>query len=150
MQDITVEQLLSSSEYIPVDVRSPIEFEEANIPGALNIPLFSDEERAEIGIIYKNEGKEAAKWRAMEMVAPKLPNLLNQIKGLKRTGKEPVVHCWRGGDRSKSVATFLELSGIPATRLSGGYRSFREYILEKIPQLLPEKAVVLHGLTGTG
>ncbi|KKK37782.1 tRNA 2-selenouridine synthase [Mesobacillus campisalis] len=150
MHDITVDELVQSKKYVPVDVRSPIEHGEAAIPGSVNIPLFTNEERQEIGILYKHSGDQAAKWRAMEIVSPKLPSILNQIKNLEDSGAQPVIHCWRGGSRSKAVASFLEFSGIPSLRLAGGYRAYREYILEQIPMLLPEKAVVLHGLTGTG
>ena len=150
MKDITVEELINSKQYIPVDVRAPIEHHESAIPGSINIPLFSNEERKEIGTIYKQLGEEAAKWRAMEIVSPKLPQLLSDIKDLKKTGAEPVIHCWRGGMRSRSVASFLEYAGIPSVRLEGGYKAYREYILDQTPKLLPEKAVVLHGMTGTG
>lgn len=150
MKDISVQELINSKKYIPVDVRAPIEHQDSAIPGSVNIPLFSNEERQEIGILYKQSGEEAAKWRAMEIVSPKLPRLLGEIKDLKKTGAEPVIHCWRGGMRSRSVASFLEYAGIPAFRLEGGYRAYREYVLGNIPELLPEKAVVLHGMTGTG
>lgn len=150
MKDISVQEFLNSNQFIPVDVRAPIEHHESAIPGSVNIPLFSNEERKEIGTIYKQLGEEAAKWRAMEIVSPKLPQLLSDIKDLKKTGAEPVVHCWRGGMRSRSVASFLEYAGIPSFRLEGGYKAYREYILEQTPKLLPEKAVVLHGMTGTG
>ncbi|WP_226642044.1 tRNA 2-selenouridine(34) synthase MnmH [Mesobacillus subterraneus] len=150
MKDISVQELINSKEFIPVDVRAPIEHRDSAIPGSVNIPLFTDEEREEIGTIYKRSGEEVAKWRAMEIVSPKLPHLLGEIKDLKMTGAEPVIHCWRGGMRSRSVASFLEYAGIPALRLAGGYKAYREYILERIPQLLPEKAIVLHGMTGTG
>jgi tRNA 2-selenouridine synthase len=150
MKDITVQELIKSNHYITVDVRAPIEHQEAAIPGSINIPLFTDEERKEVGTIYKHSGEEAAKWRAMEIVSPKLPSLLNDIKELKMTGAEPVIHCWRGGMRSKSVASFLDFAGIPSVRLSGGYKAYREFVLEQIPVLLPKKAVVLHGMTGTG
>lgn len=150
MKDITVEELVRSKNFVPIDVRAPIEHKEASIPGSVNIPLFSNEERAEIGTIYKNSGDQTAKWRAMEIVSPKLPALLNEIRDLQKSGVQPVIHCWRGGSRSKAVASFLEFSGIPSIRLSGGYRAYREYILEQIPLLLPAKGVVLHGLTGTG
>ncbi|WLR56790.1 tRNA 2-selenouridine(34) synthase MnmH [Mesobacillus subterraneus] len=150
MKDISVQELINSKEFIPVDVRAPIEHRDSAIPGSVNIPLFTDEERQEIGTLYKQSGEEAAKWRAMEIVSPKLPHLLGEIRDLKKSGAEPVVHCWRGGMRSRSVASFLEYAGIPALRLEGGYRAYREYILERIPQLLPEKAIVLHGMTGTG
>ncbi|WP_174733081.1 tRNA 2-selenouridine(34) synthase MnmH [Mesobacillus harenae] len=150
MQDITVEELVNNHSYVPVDVRSPGEYEEASIPGSINIPLFSNEERKEIGTLYKQKGTDSAKWRAMEIVSPKIPLILNQIKSLTEEGLQPVVHCWRGGMRSKSVASFTEFSGLPAVRLDGGYRAYRQYILDQIPKMLPQKAVILHGHTGTG
>lgn len=136
--------------YIPIDVRTPNEFLESRIPHAVNVPLFSDKERAEIGTIYKQEGKKLAKWRAMEVVSPKLPTILGEIKKWEQSGKQPLVYCWRGGLRSQSVAIFAELSGLSIQRLEGGYRAYREYVVEQIPKLLPEKAVVIDGMTGTG
>ncbi len=150
MKEMSVEQLLKLDRGVPVDVRSPIEFREFNIPGAVNIPLFTDEERAEIGTLYKQTSGDAARWRAMEIVSPKIPELLKQIKSIKDNGNEPVIYCWRGGTRSKSVATFLQFAGLPMPRLIGGYRAYRQYILEKLPSMLQKKAIVLHGLTGSG
>jgi tRNA 2-selenouridine synthase len=150
VRDITAEEFLTTKNAIAVDVRSPVEFKDGSIPEAVNIPLFSDSERSEIGTIYKQKGPDQAKWRAMELVSPKLPMILGQVKDLKENGRVPVLYCWRGGMRSKAVATFLEFSGIPAFRLTGGYRAYRKYILEQIPSLFPKKAVVLHGMTGVG
>lgn len=151
MKDITVEELYQIDNPVVIDIRSPIEFKDGAIPGAFNIPLFSDEERKEIGTLYKQVGQDAAKWKAMELVSPKIPNLLQSIKDVGEATKEqPIVHCWRGGMRSKAVVTFLEFAGIRAKRLSGGYKAYRQYILQDIPHLLPERAVVLHGLTGVG
>lgn len=149
MREITIEELLDLKDPVVIDVRAPIEYKDGFIPGSINVPLFTDEERHEIGIIYKNDGQAAAKWRAMELVSPKLPELLMEIKEVSE-GKTPVIHCWRGGNRSKAVTSFLDFSGLHARRLSGGYRAFRQAILKLIPSLLPEKAVVLHGLTGVG
>jgi tRNA 2-selenouridine synthase len=149
MKEITVEELFTIKQPIIIDIRSPIEFKNAAIPGAINIPLFSDKEREEIGTLYKQAGPAAAKWRAMEIVSPKIPNLLSIIKNQNSKG-ETIIYCWRGGMRSKAVVTFLEFAGIYAWRLIGGYKAFRQYILEKIPSMFPEKAIVLHGLTGVG
>ncbi|MCH6267485.1 tRNA 2-selenouridine(34) synthase MnmH [Neobacillus citreus] len=149
MKEITVEDLLNLSNPIIIDVRSPIEFNDGAIAGAINVPLFSNEERQEIGTIYKHEGQAAAKWRAMELVSPKLPRMLNEIKSYSEKG-ELVVYCWRGGMRSKAVATFLEFAGIYAWRLIGGYKAHRHFILEKIPAMVPNQAVVIHGMTGVG
>ncbi|MEH7346302.1 tRNA 2-selenouridine(34) synthase MnmH [Bacillus sp. JJ1532] len=150
MREISVEQLLVLKDAVPVDVRSPGEYEEFKIPGAINVPLFTNEERAMIGTIYKREGSDTAKWQAMEVVSPKLPSILGQIKALLDEGKKPVVYCWRGGMRSKSVATFLSFAGISIPRLVGGYRAYRQYILEEIPGLIPPRAVTIHGMTGVG
>lgn len=149
MKEITAEELFKLKKPVIIDIRSPIEFKDGAIPGAINIPLFSDEERAEIGTIYKHEGQADAKWRAMELVSPKLPRMLQMIKSQSENG-ELVVHCWRGGMRSKAVVTFLEFAGIYAWLLVGGYKAYRHYILEQIPSMIPGKAVVLHGMTGVG
>lgn len=150
VKEITVEELLQIENVIPIDIRAPIEFKDGAIPEAINIPLFTDEERAEIGTIYKQSGQKAAKWRAMEVVSPKLPTMLSKIRALTKDGKQPVIYCWRGGMRSRSVVTFLEYAGVSSIRLIDGYRGYRHYILEQIPKLMPEKAVVLHGMTGVG
>ncbi|MBP2241846.1 tRNA 2-selenouridine synthase [Cytobacillus eiseniae] len=150
MKEITVGELLQLKNAIPIDVRSPVEFKEFCIPGAVNIPLFTDEERAVIGTIYKQEGSDAAKWKAMEVVSPKLPTLLGEIKEISANGMQPIIYCWRGGMRSKAVATFISFSGLSIPRLVGGYRAYRQYILEQIPAMLPEKAITLHGMTGVG
>ncbi|PLS17099.1 tRNA 2-selenouridine(34) synthase MnmH [Bacillus sp. M6-12] len=150
MKEWTIEELLQHPDAIAIDVRSPIEYEEGSIPDSINIPLFTNEERQEIGTIYKVEGSEAAKWRAMETVAPKLPQLLGEIRGLIDTGKKPVVYCWRGGMRSKSVASFAVFSGLNIARITGGYRAYRKYILETMEDMLPSRTVVLHGMTGSG
>ncbi|SFA91578.1 MULTISPECIES: tRNA 2-selenouridine(34) synthase MnmH [unclassified Bacillus (in: firmicutes)] len=150
MKEITVQDVLKNGEAPIFDVRSPIEFKEGSIPGAINVPIFTNEERHEIGIIYKNEGQDAAKWKAMEFVSPKIPSMLQTIKEHANPKYTPIVYCWRGGMRSKSVVTFLEFAGLSASRLIGGYKAYRQHILEEIPHILPEKAVVLHGMTGVG
>lgn len=150
MREINIEQFINLKKAIPVDVRSPEEFNEFKIPGAVNIPLFSNEERVEIGTVYKQIGSDEAKWRAMEIVSPKIPDLLRKIKDLLADNHHPIIYCWRGGMRSKAVATFLSFSGISIPRLIGGYRAYRQYILEKIPELIPDQAITLHGMTGVG
>ncbi|WP_077215100.1 tRNA 2-selenouridine(34) synthase MnmH [Bacillus dakarensis] len=149
--DLSVHDFLDKKkEYIPIDVRSPGEYHDSHIPNAVNIPLFTNEERAEVGTLYKQKGSQYAKWRAMEIVSPKLPNILGQIKEMIEEDQQPVVYCWRGGMRSQSVTLFASMSGLDILRISGGYRAYREAIIERIPLSIPEKAVVLYGLTGTG
>ncbi|MCQ6276193.1 tRNA 2-selenouridine(34) synthase MnmH [Bacillus sp. V3B] len=150
MKEITVEQLLHMEDVVVIDVRSPGEFEEACIPGAVNIPVFTNEERKEVGTIYKQIGPAQAKWRGMEIFLPKVSQILDTIKKIEEGNKQPIFYCWRGGMRSGAMTTFVDFSGLSSIRLSGGYRAYRQYILEEIPQLIPNQAVVLHGMTGTG
>ncbi len=149
MKELEVEKLFEIENPIIIDIRSPIEYKDGAIPGAVNVPLFTDAERQEIGTIYKQRGQNEAKWRAMEIVSPKIPQMLETIKFYQEKG-DLVVHCWRGGMRSKAVVTFLEFAGIYAWKLIGGYKAYRHYILEKMEGQLPNKAVVLHGMTGVG
>jgi tRNA 2-selenouridine synthase len=150
MKEITFAEVLTLKNPIIIDIRSPIEFKGGAIPGAINVPLFTDEQRQIIGTIYKNEGQAEAKWKAMEIVSPKIPALLQTIKSYISKDTEIVIHCWRGGMRSKAIVTFLEMAGIYCWRLLGGYKAYRHYILEQLPTMVPNKAVVLHGLTGVG
>jgi tRNA 2-selenouridine synthase len=137
---------------VPIDVRSPIEFQDGHIPGAVNIPLFTNEERALIGTIYKIAGKQQAQWKSMEIVSPKIPEMLSKIKKYQAQGQKPLLYCWRGGSRSGSVSTFAELAGLETSRLFGGYRAYREWVLEELnEQLVQGKTpVILHGMTGIG
>lgn len=133
-----------------VDVRSESEYQEDHIPGAVNIPLFNDEERKNVGTVYKNNGPEEAKRLGLKIVSPKLPHLVNLIEKA-GIGKELVLYCWRGGMRSKSLATILDLMNINVFRLNGGYKRYRQWINKFFHQdSFPFEVIVLHGLTGTG
>lgn len=131
-----------------IDVRSPGEFANATIPGSINIPLFNDEERAEVGTIYTQVGTEAAKERGLELVSAKLPAFIKQFAAIPG---DKVVFCWRGGMRSKTTATVLSLMGIYSQRLSGGYRAYRQWVTEQLDTFvfLPTP-IVLQGSTGSG
>ncbi|MFB9274383.1 tRNA 2-selenouridine(34) synthase MnmH [Cohnella cellulosilytica] len=150
-QDITLEELRDlqqKQELAFVDVRSPSEYEQATIPGSLNIPLFNDAERAEIGTIYKQTSVQAAKERGLEIVSAKLPAFIKEFAGI---GSKKVVFCWRGGMRSKTTATVLSLMGIHTYRLAGGYREYRRWVVETLSAMeFAPKAYVIHGNTGTG
>jgi tRNA 2-selenouridine synthase len=150
-QDISLEELneqRKSSDLVLIDVRSPSEYEESTIPGSLNIPLFNDEERAEIGTIYKQVSAQAAKERGLEIVSAKLPAF---IRSFSEIPDRKAVFCWRGGMRSKTTATVLSLMGIHAYRLNGGYRAYRKWVVDTLDTIeFAPKAVVLHGNTGTG
>lgn len=134
-----------------VDVRSPGEFAEATIPGAINIPILDNTERAEIGTLYKQVGRRDARKRGIEIVAPKIPEMLWQIEAARSPDSPPaVVFCWRGGMRSLALTSFLNLGGIPARQLSGGHKAFRRRVIDYFEQTDFGKVLVLRGLTGVG
>lgn len=150
---ITMEQalVLRDQGALLVDVRTPAEFAEATIPGAINVPIFSDAERVEIGTLYKQQGKQIARRRGVQLVAPKIPTLLEQVESAWRQGSGPViVFCWRGGMRSKAMTVFLQLAGFPARQLRGGYKRFRGLVRDFFQQGQWGRLLVLRGLTGVG
>lgn len=131
-----------------VDVRSPGEYADATIPGSVNIPLFDDAERAEIGTIYKQKSVALANERGIEIVSAKLPAFIRTFAAI--PGPK-VVFCWRGGMRSKTAATLLDLVGMRMSRLTGGYRAYRKWVVAELAvRTVPERTIVLHGYTGTG
>ncbi|MBN1651537.1 MAG: tRNA 2-selenouridine(34) synthase MnmH [Bacteroidales bacterium] len=145
---IFAEEFLTLAEQQPViDVRSPAEWEQGHIPGSINIPLFSNEERARVGTRYKKAGKEYAVELGLEFVGPKM---IDFVRKAKKEAKEKrvLVHCWRGGMRSASMAWLFETAGLEATTLVGGYKAYRKYIRDQFAQ--KAKLVVLGGYTGSG
>lgn len=150
-RDITPQEMNSIPNRVLIDVRSPGEFEEGTIPGSVNVPLFTNEERALIGTVYKQESPDAARRLAMMTVSPKIPQLVERMEELMQHG-ELVIFCWRGGMRSYSACTFMDLLKYPVRRLKGGYRAYREMVVEELATCegLPSPLIVLHGMTGVG
>lgn len=139
---------VSAAPHGPIlDVRSPGEFERAHIPGAISFPLFTDEERARVGTIYKQIGKDAAVELGLEFVGPKLAKWVKEAKKL-AVDNTVYVHCWRGGMRSGSMAWLLETAGIQVKLLVGGYKAYRNFVLSKLEEPIP--LMVLGGKTGSG
>jgi tRNA 2-selenouridine synthase len=130
-----------------LDVRSPGEFEQGHIPGAKNLVLFSNEERAEIGTLYKQKGRQTAVIRGLEIVGPKLTDLVNTAK-ISANNNELCIHCWRGGMRSGFVATLLDMYGVSVFTLKGGYKKFRTLALSSFTE--NRKFYILGGKTGSG
>lgn len=136
---------------IYIDMRSPSEFRDGRIPGAINIPLLDDEERGRVGTVYKTVGPEEAKQLGLTVVSGKLPDIVSQIRNAYKTGRTVIIYCWRGGMRSKSVVSILELMGIPAYQLIGGYKAYRRYVLDSLAAFpLNPRVIVLSGSTGVG
>ncbi len=130
-----------------IDVRSPVEFKKGHIPGAINIPLFEDSERAEIGTLFKHLGKDSAVSRGMEIVSPKMEAFVNQVKKLSSNNKA-YIYCYRGGMRSNSFAWLMNNSGLEARILEGGYKVYRNYILNFFNET--KKIILIGGKTGSG
>jgi tRNA 2-selenouridine synthase len=133
-----------------VDVRAPAEFEKGRIPGAQNLPLFSDQERAEVGTSYKQQGRTAAVQLGLSLVGPKLAFLGEKLQTLSRShpGQPLKIHCWRGGMRSGSIAWLAETLDLEVVLLEGGYKSYRQWVLALMEQPWPIR--LLGGRTGTG
>lgn len=149
--DIKPEDLYLLEDKVLVDIRSPLEYEEFHIPGAVNVPIFEDEEKRLIGIVYKGEGVEKARELGYEIAWKKFEKLVQTFKELKEKHRHVVVYCWRGGLRSQELCKVLNSVGIEVFRLEGGYRAYREFILKDMQRLIEDKKfIVLTGKTGVG
>ena len=147
MKMISVEQAVQDSLPI-IDVRSPLEFEKGHIPGATNVALFSNEERAHIGTVYKQESQEAAIEIGYKYADPKREHYIREARKAAPDGRV-IVHCWRGGMRSKSMAEHLENNGFTDVQvITGGYKAFRNYVLDFFQRSFSIK--VIGGYTGSG
>ncbi|MEM7370535.1 MAG: tRNA 2-selenouridine(34) synthase MnmH [Bacteroidota bacterium] len=146
--DISDFLLQSVHTHIPIlDVRAPKEYEKGHIPGAVNVPLFENEERHIVGIQYKEQGRDQAVIKGLELVGPKLATFVKKAKTLAISGNL-LVHCWRGGMRSQSMAWLWETSGFHVDVLGGGYKAYREKVRSDLAQ--PLQLVILGGKTGSG
>jgi tRNA 2-selenouridine synthase len=132
---------------IILDVRSPSEYAQGHIPGAESFPLFTDDERAQVGTCYKQQGRDQAVELGFAIAGPKFARFITQAKAL-APDKQVRVHCWRGGMRSGAIAWVLEMAGFNVATLQGGYKTFRNWAL--IACQLPKPIITLGGMTGTG
>lgn len=130
-----------------VDVRSESEFAEGHIPGALNLPILNNAERKAVGTDYKQKGQREAIMTGFRLIAPRLPQILEDAERL-AVGKELLVHCWRGGMRSNYFCQFVTMARVKARSLNGGYKTYRQKALESFK--LPLKLRVIGGSTGSG
>ena len=133
-----------------IDVRSPAEFAEDHIPGAINLPALSNDQRAEVGTIYKQVSPFDARRIGAALVARNVADHLDGPLKDKDGGWRPLVYCWRGGQRSGSVATILAQIGWRAETIRGGYQSYRRLVHDALYEVpLPHRLVLLDGNTGT-
>jgi len=146
---LTIESFISLSARFPIiDVRAPLEFQQGHIPGAINIALFNDHERKVVGTAYKQENKEAAMYAGLDFAGKKLVKLAKEGEKMAGRNKTLLVHCWRGGMRSKSMVWLFETMGLKCYLLEGGYKSYRMHVREALA--CPLNLLVIGGRTGSG
>ena len=134
-----------------VDVRSQSEYELDHIPGAINCPVLSDEERARVGTIHAHDSAFAAKKIGAAWVARNIARHLEDAFADKTKQWRPLIYCWRGGQRSASMTSVLRQTGWDARRLDGGYKAFRRHVITDTDRLVAAFSLrVICGLTGSG
>ena len=169
MKKVAIDEFLALAGKYPVlDVRSPAEYKHAHIPGAYSLPLFSDEERKVVGTAYKQEGRKQAIKIGLEYFGVKMRTMIEEVERILKstpiaietkdqfpindcdlpTATCVMVHCWRGGMRSAGVAWLLDIYGFNVYVLDGGYKSFRNWVLQRFEQ--PYSFRILGGYTGSG
>ncbi|GAB2738652.1 tRNA 2-selenouridine(34) synthase MnmH [Melaminivora jejuensis] len=133
-----------------IDARTPAEFAEDHIPGAINCPVLSDDERALVGTIYVQQSAFEARRVGGALVAANLARHLAGPLADKPANWRPLIYCWRGGMRSGSMVQWLRLVGWDAQQLAGGYKAFRRHVIERIAALTPQLDLrVIVGATGS-
>ncbi|MGV3586767.1 MAG: tRNA 2-selenouridine(34) synthase MnmH [Adhaeribacter sp.] len=145
---LTTEQFLEKAATLPVlDVRAPLEFTAGHIPGAISFPLFTDEERKQVGTAYKQISRDKAILIGLDYFGPKMSGFVKLATKL-APQKEVLLHCWRGGMRSNGVAWLLDLAGFTVNLLEHGYKDYRHFALNQFEKKYP--LVILGGMTGSG
>ncbi len=137
-------------QHLVFDVRSPGEYTHAHIPGAHNLPLFTDEERKVVGTAYKQESREQAIKIGLDYFGVKMRKMVEEVEVLLqgRNDRTVLVYCWRGGMRSAGVAWLLDLYGFKVYTLVGGYKAYRQWARERFEQPYPFH--IIGGYTGSG
>jgi tRNA 2-selenouridine synthase len=147
-RSISIDSFLSSARHIPlIDVRTPAEFEQGHVPGAYNIPLFTNEERVLVGTTYKQVGREQAILQGFDLTGSKWSGFIRQALEI-APDKKVAVHCWRGGMRSGAMAWALGLYGFEVDLIEGGYKRYRNWVLQQFER--PWNLILLGGMTGSG
>ena len=158
VEKIHIEQFLELAKHYPVcDVRSTGEYMHAHIPGACSLPLFTDEERKVVGTTYKQQSREQAIKIGLDYFGPKMRKMIEEVESIcssrnslltTQDSRIILVHCWRGGMRSGAISWLLDLYGFKVYTLIGGYKKFRNYVLDTFR--LPFHLNILGGYTGSG
>ncbi len=147
-RSITINNFLLLADTVPlVDVRTPAEFDHGHIPGAFNLPLFSNEERIKVGTTYKQVSREEAILLGFDLVGPKWSGFIKRALEI-APGKKIAVHCWRGGMRSGAMAWALDLYGFEVYLIQGGYKKYRNWVHQQFENKYQLR--ILGGMTGSG
>jgi tRNA 2-selenouridine synthase len=134
-----------------LDARSPSEFAEDHLPGALSCPVLDDAERARVGTIFKQSSPFEARKLGAALVARNIAGHVESRFLDKDRDWRPLVYCWRGGKRSSALAHVLREIGWDAVTLEGGYKSYRRYVVDQLAAMPRAFAFrVVHGMTGSG
>ena len=134
-----------------IDVRSPAEFAEDRVPGAINCPVLSNEERVIVGTMHKQESAFAAKRHGAALVAANISRHLLERFAQQPKDWRPLIYCWRGGNRSGAMTTIFQKIGWKAEQLEGGYKTYRRMVIDTLEALpLTFRYVVICGVTGSG
>ncbi len=150
MKTVTIENLLPNNREPIFDLRTPKEFEEDHIPGAMNFPILTNEQRHEVGTLYKKD-PDRAKNLAFLYGHEKLETLQQKIRVHSDQGEKVVFYCARGGMRSDLLVKHLQSLGFPAVKLEGGYKSYRSFVRRELSSFGKRlDFIVLHGYTGVG
>lgn len=148
IQTLDIDKFLQLAETVPmIDVRTPLEYVHAHIPGAHNLPIFSNDERVQVGTTYKQKSREAAILLGFDLTGPKWSGFIKQALKI-APGKKILVHCWRGGMRSGAMAWALNLYGFEVFLLEGGYKRYRNWVLDQFKETY--SIFILGGMTGSG
>ena len=139
--------------YLVFDVRSPGEYNHAHFPEAISLPLFTNEERAIVGTAYKQESREIAIRLGLDFFGVKMRKMVEEADSIikshdKKHNKVVLIHCWRGGMRSSAVAWLFDLYGYKVYTLAGGYKAYRNWVLQQFSK--EYKLNILGGYTGSG
>lgn len=147
LNEIPAEELLRRPEFALLDVRAEIEFAEGHVPGSVNLPILTTPERHEVGTVYKTQGPAAAVALGHRLVDPVRPERVRAWREALSRHASPTLTCFRGGMRSQLAQAWIEESGMPVTRVKGGYKELRRTLFREWEK--PLRGFVITGLTGS-
>jgi tRNA 2-selenouridine synthase len=151
MKSISHDEIHTLQNPLLIDVRSPGEYQEDHLPGAINLPVLDDDQRGRVGTLYHQESTFEARQVGARLIAGNLPNILETIEERAGADRPVVIYCWRGGMRSESLGVILERIGYPTYRVDGGYKSYRRTVHEYFQNGKWDlEFVSVFGLTGCG